>query len=118
MPPEFSGIERRLDELNERLSRLEPLREKARAEFDEDPYLVRGLDYYTKTVFEVFHEEHGAQSALCGGGRYDDLVEQCGGPSTPAIGFSAGIERLISSLPEDSPAVTETGGNIDFYVVC
>jgi len=86
--------------------------------FDEDPYLVRGLDYYTKTVFEVYHEEHGAQSALCGGGRYDDLVEQCGGPATPAIGFSVGIERVISSLPKSSPAVEGTGGYIDYYVVC
>jgi histidyl-tRNA synthetase len=86
--------------------------------FDEDPHLVRGLDYYTKTVFEVYHEEHGAQSALCGGGRYDDLVEQCGGPATPAIGFSVGVERVIGSLPGDSDAVRTTGHYIDFYVVC
>jgi histidyl-tRNA synthetase len=86
--------------------------------YDEDPYLVRGLDYYTKTVFEVYHEEHGAQSALCGGGRYDDLIEQCGGPVTPAIGFSIGIERVIDSLPGDSPALKETGGLVDYYVVC
>jgi histidyl-tRNA synthetase len=85
--------------------------------YEEDPYLVRGLDYYTKTVFEVYHEEHGAQSALCGGGRYDDLVEQCGGPPTPAIGFSVGIERVIDSLPADSPAVTTTSGSLDYYVV-
>jgi len=66
-------------------ARVKELLQAAGVAYDEDPYLVRGLDYYTKTVFEVYHEEHGAQSALCGGGRYDDLVEQCGGPATPAI---------------------------------
>jgi histidyl-tRNA synthetase len=86
--------------------------------FDEDPYLVRGLDYYTKTVFEVYHEERGAQSALCGGGRYDDLIEQCGGPATAAIGFSVGIERVIDSLPDDSPVVKESGETVDYYVAC
>ena len=99
-------------------ARVKELLQAAGIAYDEDPHLVRGLDYYTKTVFEVYHEEHGAQSALCGGGRYDDLVEQCGGPATPAIGFSVGVERVISSLPGDSPAVEAAGDYIDFYVVC
>ena len=99
-------------------ARVKELLQAAGIAYDEDPYLVRGLDYYTKTVFEVYHEEHGAQSALCGGGRYDDLVEQCGGPATPAIGFSVGVERVIGSLPGDSPAVKKAGEYIDFYVVC
>ncbi len=86
--------------------------------YQEDPHLVRGLDYYTRTVFEVYHGEHGAQSALCGGGRYDDLVEQCGGPSTPAIGFSVGLERLLGALPQDSPALAEKDGIVDYYVIC
>ncbi|MCX6807328.1 MAG: histidine--tRNA ligase [Patescibacteria group bacterium] len=60
--------------------------------------LVRGLDYYTKTVFEFWGAEHGGQSALVGGGRYDGLVEILGGPPTPAIGFAAGIERLIAEM--------------------
>ena len=98
--------------------RVKQLLREAKIEFNEDPHLVRGLDYYTKTVFEVYHEEHGAQSALCGGGRYDDLVEQCGGPATPAIGFSVGLERVIGSLPGDSRAVREAGEYVDFYVVC
>jgi len=65
-----------------------------------NPYLVRGLDYYTKTVFEILpsEKEEGAQSALCGGGRYDGLVELLGGQPTPAVGQSAGIERIISQL--------------------
>jgi histidyl-tRNA synthetase len=64
------------------------------------PTLVRGLDYYTRTTFEFKDEAIGAQSGICGGGRYDGLIEAIGGPSTPAIGFGAGIERLLLSLRE------------------
>ncbi len=60
--------------------------------------LVRGLDYYTKTVFEVWAEGIGAQAAVCGGGRYDGLIQALGGPPTPGIGFGMGIERVIASL--------------------
>lgn len=62
--------------------------------------LVRGLDYYTKTVFEVWAEGIGAQSAVCGGGRYDGLIETLGGPPTPGIGFAMGIERIILALKQ------------------
>lgn len=62
--------------------------------------LVRGLDYYTRTVFEIQPEAEGAQSTLCGGGRYDDLIEELGGKPTPALGFAAGIERMILNLKE------------------
>jgi histidyl-tRNA synthetase len=64
------------------------------------PTLVRGLDYYTRTTFEFVDEAIGAQDAICGGGRYDGLIEEIGGPPTPAIGFGAGIERLLLSLGE------------------
>lgn len=60
-----------------------------------NPRLVRGLDYYTKTVFEVWAEGIGAQAAVCGGGRYDGLIELLGGRPTPAVGFAAGLERII-----------------------
>jgi histidyl-tRNA synthetase len=67
--------------------------------------LVRGLDYYTKTVFEVWPAEVGAQSALGGGGRYDGLAEQLGGRPTPGIGFATGIERIILNLKQQGVAV-------------
>src|SRR5579885_575207 len=63
-----------------------------------EPTLVRGLDYYTRTVFEFVGPEEKAQSAICSGGRYDGLIEEIGGPPTPAIGFGAGIERALLAL--------------------
>ena len=68
------------------------------------PTLVRGLDYYTRTTFEFKDASIGAQDTICGGGRYDGLIEAIGGPPTPGIGFGAGIERLLlSAHPDDSP---------------
>jgi len=77
-----------------------------------DPYLVRGLDYYSRTVFEIQTDTLGAQSALCGGGRYDYLVKDLGGQDTPAIGFAAGLERLIMALDMDID-----NKNPDIYIV-
>ena len=67
-----------------------------------DQGLVRGLDYYTKTVFEITSDTLGAQDALCGGGRYDNLIENLGGKSIPAIGFAAGMERLLIAMNLES----------------
>ena len=64
-------------------------------EYKVNPSIVRGLDYYTKTVFEFVSNEIGAQGTICGGGRYDGLVEEIGGNKTPALGFAIGIERLL-----------------------
>jgi len=69
-------------------------------EYELVPTLVRGLDYYTRTVFEFIGPEHGAQSAICAGGRYDGLIEEIGGPHTPGVGFGAGIERLLIALED------------------
>ncbi len=69
--------------------------------------LVRGLDYYTKTVFEIQPDAEGAQSTLGGGGRYDDLIEELGGKPTPAIGFAAGIERIILNLKKQNIPVPD-----------
>ena len=62
------------------------------------PRLVRGLDYYTRTTFEITSSNLGAQDAICGGGRYDGLVEMLGGKPTPGIGFAAGMERLLLAI--------------------
>ena len=72
--------------------------------FDVEPRLVRGLDYYTNTVFEIVSEGLGAQNAICGGGAYEGLVEELGGPPTYAVGFAIGEDRLIEVLPAASPA--------------
>jgi histidyl-tRNA synthetase len=69
-----------------------------------DPTLVRGLDYYTRTIFSFVCDALGAQSEIGGGGRYDGLIEQLGGPATPAVGFAAGIERILLALDEEVPA--------------
>ena len=72
--------------------------------FRESHRLVRGLDYYTRTTFELLGQDLGAQNALLGGGRYDGLVQQLGGPDRPGIGFAAGLERLVLALPEPAAA--------------
>jgi histidyl-tRNA synthetase len=66
--------------------------------FQKNPTLVRGLDYYTRTVFEFWDEKEGAQNAVGGGGRYDNLIKKLGGPETPALGYAGGIERIISHI--------------------
>ena len=68
--------------------------------------LVRGLDYYTRTTFELLGSNLGAQNALLGGGRYDGLVEQLGGPRRAGIGFAAGLERLVLALPDGAAVAT------------
>jgi histidyl-tRNA synthetase len=70
-----------------------------------EPSLVRGLDYYSRTLFEIQGSggELGAQNALCGGGRYDGLVEELGGPSVPSIGFAMGIERILLAMKKEPP---------------
>lgn len=74
-----------------------------------NPRLVRGLDYYTKTVFEWVSDRLGAQGTVCAGGRYDGLVEQLGGRATPAAGFALGIERLVSLMEEAGTALPDDG---------
>ena len=73
--------------------------------FELNHCLVRGLDYYTRTVFEIQPEKEGAQSTLGGGGRYDDLIEELGGKPTPAIGFATGMERIILNLKKQGVAI-------------
>jgi histidyl-tRNA synthetase len=89
------------------------------ADFIENPRLVRGLDYYTHTVFEFISQEIGSQGTIAAGGRYDNLVEQLGGPPTPALGFAAGIERLIllvKDLPPEKSLIAIIPLNQDYYI--
>lgn len=72
-----------------------------------DSKIVRGLDYYTRTVFEFVSEKGGSQGTICGGGRYDGLVEMCGGPSVPGIGFALGVERLLMELDIQGVTIEE-----------
>ena len=80
-----------------------------------DPGIVRGLDYYTKTAFEFVSNKIGAQGTVCGGGRYDHLIEQVGGPSTPGVGFGLGIERLLLILEASDIEIPEPE-NLDVFV--
>lgn len=79
-----------------------------------EPKLVRGLDYYTHTAFEIISSDLGAQATVCGGGRYDGLVSQLGGPETPAVGWAMGLERLVLLLQQRQAVPAAT---LDFYLV-
>ena len=83
--------------------------------FEINPRLVRGLDYYNRTVFEWVTTRLGAQGTICAGGRYDGLVEQIGGKPAPAIGFAMGVERLLALLQDDGMALPKP--EVDVYVV-
>ncbi len=99
------------DACREHFSEVRRLLDAYGVRYELAPTLVRGLDYYTRTTFEFKDEAIGAQSSICGGGRYDGLIETIGGQPTPGIGFGAGLERLLLSLGEpDVP-----GGGIDVF---
>jgi histidyl-tRNA synthetase len=84
--------------------------------YEIEPTLVRGLDYYTRTVFEFINPEEKAQPQICSGGRYDGLVEQLGGPPTPAVGFGAGIERALIALEAEGRTAEQPGLDAFFVV--
>jgi histidyl-tRNA synthetase len=95
-------LDRLAEEDDEHFSDVRGLLDASGMEYEVDSTLVRGLDYYTRTVFEFESERLGAQAALGGGGRYDRLIEELGGPPTPGVGWAAGIERiLLASTAED-----------------
>jgi histidyl-tRNA synthetase len=89
---------------------------KVKIPFEIDSRLVRGLDYYTKTTFEIISGNVGMQNALLGGGRYDLLVEQLGGKPTPAVGFAAGIERILLACENENSFQPEDS-EIDVYII-
>lgn len=86
------------DDCKEHFEKLQEYLTAMGIEFKINPKIVRGLDYYTRTVFEFVTTEIGAQGTVCGGGRYDGLIEQLGGQKTPALGFAMGLERLILTM--------------------
>ena len=86
---------------SEDFSEVQSLLKTVNTRYSLNDQLVRGLDYYTRTTFEVTSKGLGSQNAVCGGGRYDSLVEEFGGPDTPCFGFALGMERLISLVPFD-----------------
>jgi histidyl-tRNA synthetase len=101
----MEGAPRLLDALEgedrEHFEAVRGLLDDAGVPYEVDPTMVRGLDYYTRTVFELHCDELGAQSQVGGGGRYDGLIEQLGGPRTPASGWAIGVERIALALNED-----------------
>jgi len=97
----FDGVLELLDEMN--------------IPYEINPWIVRGLDYYTRTVFEFISEDIGAQGTVCGGGRYDALISQMGGAPTPAVGFGAGIERLLLTIA-NTQGEFQADAKVDLYV--
>jgi len=89
----------------------------AKISYEINPRLVRGLDYYSKTVFEWVTTSLGAQGTVCAGGRYDGLVEQLGGKPCPGVGFAMGVERLVLLLDELGVVPDSIGQNVDLYIV-
>ncbi|MGO1370937.1 MAG: histidine--tRNA ligase [Senegalia sp. (in: firmicutes)] len=104
------------DECNQHFDMVKGYLDNLEIEYIVNPRIVRGLDYYTKTAFEFISSEIGAKSTVCGGGRYDGLVEQIGGPHTPAIGFGMGIERLLLTL-ENNNIELPKDDDLDIFIV-
>lgn len=103
-------------ECSEHFSKLKDLLDTMKISYKVNPKIVRGLDYYTKTVFEFITTDIGAQGTVLAGGRYDGLVEQLGGASTPALGFAAGLERLIMTMEKQGCDFMEQT-KCDLYLV-
>ena len=104
------------DESRDHFETLKGLLETADIDYTVNPRLVRGLDYYGKTVFEWITDSLGSQGTVCAGGRYDGLVEQLGGKPTVAVGFAMGLERLILLLETLDLIPASVNGNADIYV--
>jgi histidyl-tRNA synthetase len=102
------------DECREHFENVRRFLDAYGVEYELVPTLVRGLDYYTRTTFEFKDEAIGAKDTICGGGRYDGLIEEIGGAPTPGIGFGAGVERLLLSIGDRRLE----GGQLDVFFVC
>ena len=104
------------EECSEHFAQVQDFLRAANIDFELDPHMVRGLDYYTKTAFEIQVASIGAQSAVCGGGRYDGLIEELGGDHTPAVGFALGMERIFSALASQEDDLT-VDDSIEVYII-
>ena len=106
-----------LDKTSEQhFTEVQKLLDIANTPYTINTNLVRGLDYYNMTAFEVTSDNLGSQNAICGGGRYDTLVEELSGPSTPCFGFALGLERLVSLIPFKEEA--NPNNNSDIFLIC
>ncbi len=103
------------DECHDHLEELKGYLDGSGIKYEIDPHIVRGLDYYTRTVFEFIVPGIGAQSTVCGGGRYDGLMEQLGGNPMPGIGFAMGITRLILAMEQCGAKIPDAAG-VELYV--
>ncbi|ASW42560.1 histidine--tRNA ligase [Clostridium isatidis] len=99
------------DECNDHFTEVKKYLDALNIKYKIDPGIVRGLDYYTKTIFEILNEDF----TVCGGGRYDKLIEEIGGPEMPAVGFGMGLERLIMTLEQEGIEIPNEG-YIDLYI--
>ena len=104
------------DESRVHFERLRELLDAAGISYEVNPRLVRGLDYYCKTVFEWVTDKLGAQGTVCGGGRYDGMIEQLGGKPAPAVGWAMGVERMILLLQEMQQEPAGLGQQADVYL--
>ena len=104
------------DESRVHFERLRELLDAAGISYEVNPRLVRGLDYYCKTVFEWVTDKLGSQGTVCGGGRYDGMIEQLGGKPTPAVGWAMGVERMILLLQEMQQEPAGLGQQADVYL--
>ena len=104
------------EECSDHFAKLKEALDLIGLEYTVDPRIVRGLDYYTKTAFEIVTDTIGAQGTVCGGGRYDGLVEQIGGNGTPGVGFGMGIERLLLVL-EKAGIEIPMPPSMDLYII-
>jgi len=114
------GLPKLIDHLDpasaEHFAEVRSLLDTAGTSYCVNPNLVRGLDYYNRTAFEVTSNNLGSQNAICGGGRYDTLVEELDGPSTPCFGFALGLERLVTLVPFDEEKTLPKSP--DIFIVC
>lgn len=105
-----SSVDHLCPDCADHFRRLQELLEQFGIRYELDPTLVRGLDYYTRTIFEIVYDGLGAQGTVCGGGRYDGLLETVGGPALPGVGYGMGLERVLLTLEKENRPLPQARG--------